>query len=184
MISLCKGGFPFRGKCRAIAFFWNTNIQAERMCLTAHISKESDRKKSIMRHFPLNGNPPLPAVFNLNLDPDPYLNMKPTKTSELHIYLEYELGCWKWSQRWRKLKAIVISTSVSVPCAEIWIFYVNSIQCNCRAGDWNWRTIALASLFCLDEWLKFLLQIYMELTDWNLQRTINCAVWMGLNITI
>ena len=27
------------------------------------------------------------------------------------------------------------STSVSVPCAEIWIFYGNSIQCNCRAGD-------------------------------------------------
>ena len=34
------------------------------------------------------------------------------------------------------------STSVSVPCAEIWIFYVSVCQCNCRAGDWNWRTIA------------------------------------------
>ena len=34
------------------------------------------------------------------------------------------------------------STSVSVPCAEIWIFFVNSIQWNCRAGDWNRRTIA------------------------------------------
>jgi hypothetical protein len=27
--------------------------------LTAHISKESDRKKSIVRHFALNGNPPI-----------------------------------------------------------------------------------------------------------------------------
>ena len=27
------------------------------------------------------------------------------------------------------------SKSVPVPCEEIWIFYVNPIQCNCRAGD-------------------------------------------------
>jgi hypothetical protein len=30
----------------------------ERMKLTTHISKESDRKKSITQHFALNGNRP------------------------------------------------------------------------------------------------------------------------------
>ena len=31
--------------------------------ISEHISKESEREKSIARHFPLNGNPPLDTVF-------------------------------------------------------------------------------------------------------------------------
>ena len=32
--------------------------------ISEHISKESEREKSIARHFPLNGNPPLKADFH------------------------------------------------------------------------------------------------------------------------
>ena len=48
-----------RDRLFAIAFFWNTNSQAEQISL-AVVSKDSDRKKSIAQHFTLNaGNPPL-----------------------------------------------------------------------------------------------------------------------------
>ena len=30
--------------------------------ISEHISKESEREKSIARHFPLNGNPPLRLI--------------------------------------------------------------------------------------------------------------------------
>ena len=31
--------------------------------ISEHISKESEREKSIARHFPLNGNPPLETFY-------------------------------------------------------------------------------------------------------------------------
>ncbi len=31
--------------------------------ISEHISKESERERSIARHFPLNGNPPLGPVY-------------------------------------------------------------------------------------------------------------------------
>jgi hypothetical protein len=48
-----------RDQLFAISFFWNAFSEPDPLCLIACISKESDRKMSIARHFALNGNPPL-----------------------------------------------------------------------------------------------------------------------------
>jgi hypothetical protein len=48
-----------RDQLFAITFFWNTFSQPDPLRLIACISKESDRKMSIARHFALNENQPL-----------------------------------------------------------------------------------------------------------------------------
>ena len=48
------------------------------------------------------------------------------------------------------------STSVSVPCAEIWIFYVNSIQRKCRANSsFNFRHIWLHFFAWTNDWISY-----------------------------
>jgi hypothetical protein len=57
-----SGRFPFsasRDQLFAITFFSNPLSQRDPLRLIACISKESDRKMSISRHFGLNENPPL-----------------------------------------------------------------------------------------------------------------------------
>ena len=53
--------------------------------------------------------------------------------SELHIYLEWELGCWKWSQKWRKLTSSASpsllflsarSTQIDVQCQSLSIVFL------------------------------------------------------------
>ena len=68
---------------------------------------------------------------------DPKTGNRPVAVSSVYI--------WLLKVKPNMVEIEGYSTSVSVPCAERWIFYVNSIQCNCRAGDWNWRTIALSN---------------------------------------
>ena len=51
-------------------------------------------------------------------------------SSELHLYLEWELGCWKWSQRWRKL------TSIASPSLLFFVFWRRFKEEYC--GFMNW----------------------------------------------
>ena len=52
-----------RDRLFAITFFSNACSQPHPLHLIACISKESGRKKSIARLFPLNGNPPLEGIL-------------------------------------------------------------------------------------------------------------------------